>query len=94
MAYLEFKELTIELYSGQNVETSPKKNTEIMNMYYVNKVKTIQQNLPPPSMIDLSAAFDVVDGNLLVAKLEFYGFSSQTKYWVKSYMSGRFSGAT
>ena len=47
------------------------------------------QQLVAACLIDLSAAFDVVDAELLVAKLGLYGYSPQTQKWVTSYMSGR-----
>ena len=40
-------------------------------------------------MIDLSAAFDMVDHNILLKKLELYGMEEQTRNWMKSYLSSR-----
>ena len=40
-------------------------------------------------MVDLSAAFDVVDHGLLLEKLSVYGFDSQTINWFQSYLVGR-----
>ena len=40
-------------------------------------------------LIDMSAAFDVVDSDLLLAKLELYGFSRHARQWVWSYMTDR-----
>jgi hypothetical protein len=48
-----------------------------------------KQQLVGACMIDLSAAFDVVNAKLLVAKLAFYGFSEHTQKWTQDYMSGR-----
>ena len=45
------------------------------------------QQLVAACLIDLSAAFDVVDAELLVAKLGLYGYSSHTQKWITSYMS-------
>ena len=39
--------------------------------------------------IDPSAAFDVVHHDLLLAKLELYGFGKDELAWVQSYLSGR-----
>ena len=61
--------------------------TALLQMYN-SWVEDIDKQLLE-GLIDLSAAFDVVDAELLVAKLGFYWFSSQTKDWVQSYMSGR-----
>ena len=40
-------------------------------------------------MIDLSAAFDMVDHNLLLGKLELFGLTESTLSWFRSYLSGR-----
>ena len=40
-------------------------------------------------MIDLSAAFDMVDHNLLLGKLELFGLNENTLAWFRSYLSGR-----
>ena len=63
--------------------------TALLQMYDSWVEDIDKQLLEGICLIDLSAAFDVVDAELLVAKLGFYGFSSQAKDWVKSYMSGR-----
>ena len=40
-------------------------------------------------MLDLSAAFDVVNHDILLRKLSVYGFESSAVSWVGSYLSGR-----
>ena len=40
-------------------------------------------------MLDLSAAFDVVDHSLLLKKLKIYGFEEKEVAWMWSYLSGR-----
>ena len=40
-------------------------------------------------MIDLSAAFDMVDHDLLLGKLELFGLTEGTLSWFRSYLSGR-----
>ena len=40
-------------------------------------------------LLDLSAAFDVVDHCILLEKLEMYNFSPRTLSWFRSYLEGR-----
>ena len=40
-------------------------------------------------MLDLSAAFDLVDHNLLLCKLEIMGFQTNALKWMKSYLNDR-----
>ena len=40
-------------------------------------------------LLDMSAAFDVVDHTLLLKKLELYGFDSDSLEWIQSYLSDR-----
>ena len=40
-------------------------------------------------LLDLSAAFDVVDHRILIEKLNLYGFSPCTVRWFESYLTGR-----
>ena len=40
-------------------------------------------------LIDLHKAFDTVNHNILLKKIEFKGFSEETKKWFKSYLSNR-----
>ena len=40
-------------------------------------------------LLDMSAAFDIVDHTILLRKLELYGFKKESLNWVHSYLSGR-----
>ena len=40
-------------------------------------------------LLDLSAAFDLVDTNILLSKLKLYGFQGNTTTWLESYLTGR-----
>ena len=40
-------------------------------------------------MLDMSAAFDVVDHKILYSKLELYGFSDCALSWINSYLTNR-----
>ena len=41
-------------------------------------------------MLDMSAAFDVVDYDILLSKLALYGFEESVLAWIRSYLSGRY----
>ena len=43
-------------------------------------------------MVDMSAAFDVVDTEILLEKLKLYGFDQNTIQWTLSYMTHRSQG--
>ena len=40
-------------------------------------------------LLDMSAAFDLVDKSILVEKLKLYGFDRHSADWMENYMSGR-----
>ena len=40
-------------------------------------------------LLDMSAAFDLVDKNILIEKLKLYGFKEDSTGWLESYMTGR-----
>ena len=40
-------------------------------------------------LLDLSAAFDLVDSDLLLQKLKVYGFDDDSLLWVESYLADR-----
>ena len=46
-------------------------------------------NLVGVMMVDLSAAFDMVDHDILLKKLQLFGLDDMALSWVKSYLSGR-----
>ena len=45
-------------------------------------------------MIDLSAAFDMVDYSILIDKLEMFGLDPQSLRWMNSYLRGRTQSVT
>ena len=46
-------------------------------------------NMVGVMMVDLSAAFDMVDHDILLKKLEVFGLNANAILWMKSYLSGR-----
>ena len=45
-------------------------------------------------MLDMSAAFDVVDHDILIEKMAVYGFSLHSIHWFESYPTGRRQGVS
>ena len=43
-------------------------------------------------MVDMSAAFDLVDNEILLQKLKLYGFDENTLQWTCSYLTHRSQG--
>ena len=41
-------------------------------------------------LLDLSAAFDLVDPELLIQKMRIYGLDEDFLYWVSSYLTDRY----
>ena len=57
---------------------------------YDKWVESIENgNMAGVMMIDLSAAFDLVDHPLLLQKLELLGFDQSAVVWMWSYLTGR-----
>ena len=63
--------------------------TALLQMYdgWVEEVD--DGNLVGVMMVDLSAAFDMVDHNIMLKKLELLGLDEMALNWMKSYLSGR-----
>ena len=63
--------------------------TALIQMYdrWVEEVD--DGNMVGVMMVDLSAAFDMVDHNILLQKLELFGLDDLSLMWMKSYLSGR-----
>ena len=63
--------------------------TALIQMYDVWTKAVDEVNMVGVMMIDLSAAFDMVDHGILLAKLEILGLDLQALQWVDSYLAGR-----
>ena len=50
---------------------------------------TLATELSAPLLLNLSAAFDVMDHKILLAKLLLYKLSTKAISWFSSYMEGR-----
>ena len=64
--------------------------TAIIQMYDVWVESTEQGEMAAAMMIDLSAAFDMVDHGLLLEKLDLFGFTENARNWIRSYLSDRY----
>ena len=63
--------------------------TALIQMYDT-WVKAVEEgNMAGVMMVDLSAAFDMVDHALLLKKLELLGLDRQALQWIESYLAGR-----
>ena len=66
--------------------------TAMLQMYDTWLTAVESGDLAGVCMIDMSAAFDVVDTNLLLEKLKLYGFDKNAVQWSWSYLSYRSQG--
>ena len=48
-----------------------------------------EEQLSGVILLDLSAAFDLVDSSILLQKLQIYGFDESSRNWVQSYLTDR-----
>ena len=57
---------------------------------YSNWVEAVEQDkITAVIMLDMSAAFDLLDKDILVRKLEIYGLEESSARWMDSYLSDR-----
>ena len=64
-------------------------STAMIQMYDTWVQAVDKGELSGVCMLDMSAAFDVVDHGILLAKLKMYGFDVQAVKWMENYLSGR-----
>ena len=63
--------------------------TAVLQMYDSWMEALDRKDITGLALVDMSAAFDCVDTNLLLKKLEYYGFGRHARQWVWSYMTDR-----
>ena len=63
----------------------------LYNLEFIDKIINSMDNghIPVGIFIDLSKAFDTIDHNILVAKLEFYGVKGISNKLLKNYLTDR-----
>jgi hypothetical protein len=62
--------------------------TALIQMYDTWVEEVDDGNLVGVMMVDLSAAFDMVDHDILLKKLQLFGLDDMALSWMKSYLSG------
>ena len=63
--------------------------TALIQMYDKWVEEADQGNMVGVVMVDLSAAFDMVDHNILLEKLKIFGLENSALLWMTSYLAGR-----
>ena len=63
--------------------------TALIQMYDTWAEEVDRGNMVGVMMVDLSAAFDMVDYDLLLQKLELFGLDSTAVAWMRSYLTAR-----
>ena len=85
--YLEFNSLlNTNHHGGRQYHNTA---TALLQMYDQWLEEVERDLMVGVMMIDLSAAFDMVDHHILVKKLELYGFDTHSITWVGSYLTNR-----
>ena len=63
--------------------------TALLEMYDIWTEAQAEGKVSATIMLDLSAAFDVVDFGILIQKMEIHGFDSNSIKWISNYLSCR-----
>jgi hypothetical protein len=87
IAFIESNRIITDAQHGFRV----KRSTETALQDFVNNVQTAVGNKMNPVglLLDLSKAYDVLEHNLLLDKLNVYGIRSIANLWMESYLSNR-----
>ena len=64
-------------------------STALLQMFDVWLEALENKEISAAIMLDMSAAFDVVDHDILIEKLKLYGVDSSSSEWIKSYLTSR-----
>ena len=89
----------ITLYFKENKLLCPQQygykqnsSTELAALDLVDRVieQLNQHHIPINFYLDLSKAFDTIDHNILLSKLQYYGFTNSSLSLVENYLTGRY----
>ena len=87
ITYLNDNEL---LHPNHHAYRAQHNTTTAMIQMYDGWLQAVESGqLAGVCLLDMSAAFDVVDHELLAEKLSLYGFDDESLEWVTSYLGGR-----
>ena len=87
ISYLEEYKL---LHASHHGFRSHFSTTFALLQMYDDWIETLENNeYSGVCLIDMSAAFDMVNHDLLLKKLELYGFKKNSLEWIESYLSNR-----
>jgi len=64
-------------------------NTALLNVYTRWQESKAEGKMTGLTLLDLSAAFDCLDADVLLGKMKEMGFDDLSQKWIKSYLSGR-----
>ena len=80
-----------QLFHSSHHGFLPHRNTTtaLLQIYDAWLTAAVQKDITEAILLDLSAAFDIVDHNILIDKLLLYGFSQNSISFFKSYLSSR-----
>ena len=83
------------IHPNHHAYRSNHNTTTALIQLYDGWVESVQAGkLAGVCFLDMSAAFDIVDHELLLKKLELYGFNQDMLGWTSSYLAGRYQAVS